>query len=300
MLWTLLLPLQLHLPPVPTLSKTPPTLPKTLQMTLPMTLILMQMSVHAFPRRARLLCVRLHHAREYTQARLNMIMCLNSDFKPQADEAAMSEVRILQFFRHVNIIRLHRSFQSRGHLHLVFEYAEQTLQQKLTSECKGKGLPLSTGKSIIYQLLCALSHMHRSVPLIFVYQVISSIWMYFPCWITLRNGQSARIHPLWKHSLPPTYTQPHFRFLFSGRSNECMWLWHIASLVLPKMKLKAVPTGFDLLSSALTLPKLYSPSPAPTWNVISGQSYCDSILSGLMTEDLNLFCVQVFGKYSPI
>lgn len=71
---------------------------------------------------------------------------------------------MLQLVRHVNIIRLYEAYRSQsGRLYLVFEYVEQTLLQELKSQRQGTGLPLLTVKLVVYQLLCALSYLHRCV-----------------------------------------------------------------------------------------------------------------------------------------
>lgn len=74
----------------------------------------------------------------------------------------MREVRLLQLVRHVNIIRLYEAYRSQsGRLYLVFEYVERTLLQELKSQRQGTGLPLPMVKLVVYQLLCALSYLHR-------------------------------------------------------------------------------------------------------------------------------------------
>ncbi|MEW5310076.1 MAG: hypothetical protein WDW38_001907 [Sanguina aurantia] len=80
----------------------------------------------------------------------------------EESEIALREVRLLQLVRHVNIIRLYEAYCSQsGRLYLVFEYVEQTLLQELKSQRQGAGLPLPTVKLLVYQLLCALSYLHR-------------------------------------------------------------------------------------------------------------------------------------------
>ncbi|KXZ56659.1 hypothetical protein GPECTOR_1g594 [Gonium pectorale] len=75
-------------------------------------------------------------------------------------EIAMREVRVLQLAKHVNIVNLLEAYKSQsGRLYLVFEYVERTLLQEL--KANRSGMPPAAVKSITWQLLQALSYLHR-------------------------------------------------------------------------------------------------------------------------------------------
>ena len=79
----------------------------------------------------------------------------------QESEIAMREVRLLQMARQQNIVHLLEAYRSQsGRLYLVFEYVDRTLLQLLKTTNK-QGLPVGIVKSVTYQLLLALSYLHR-------------------------------------------------------------------------------------------------------------------------------------------
>ena len=72
----------------------------------------------------------------------------------------MREIRMLKQLRHHNIVWLIEVFRRRGKLHLIFEYVEKTLLSELEST-RG-GLPMTTVKNIMYQLVSAIKFWHSN------------------------------------------------------------------------------------------------------------------------------------------
>lgn len=75
----------------------------------------------------------------------------------------LREIKSLRKLNHPNIIKLKEVIKVNDELNLVFEYLEENLYQLYTSyRTSNKKMPESLIKSLIYQILIALSFMHKN------------------------------------------------------------------------------------------------------------------------------------------
>ncbi|CAG9320242.1 CDKL2_2 [Blepharisma stoltei] len=80
------------------------------------------------------------------------------DENEHVKKIALREVRMLKLMRHQNIVSLLEFFQRKGRLHLIFEYVDNTILEKI--ERSPEGLDELTVKRIMFQLLEALKYCH--------------------------------------------------------------------------------------------------------------------------------------------
>lgn len=75
----------------------------------------------------------------------------------------LREIKSLKKLKHVNIIKLKEVFKLEQELYLVFEYCRTNLFKFYNEEYKAKGrqMPESLIKSIIYQIVSALAYIHK-------------------------------------------------------------------------------------------------------------------------------------------
>jgi serine/threonine protein kinase len=75
----------------------------------------------------------------------------------------LREIRSLKKLKHANIIKLKEVFKLEQELYLVFEYCRTNLFKFYSEEYKAKGrqMPESLIKSIVYQIVSALAYIHK-------------------------------------------------------------------------------------------------------------------------------------------
>ena len=80
------------------------------------------------------------------------------DVNPCIKKIALREVKSLKSVQHPNIVRFIEAFSRENKLHIVFEFVDKTVLEDI--ESSSSGLPLSTIRSYIFQLLQALNALH--------------------------------------------------------------------------------------------------------------------------------------------
>ncbi|XP_051935016.1 cyclin-dependent kinase-like 1 isoform X1 [Hippocampus zosterae] len=84
---------------------------------------------------------------------------VESEDDPMIKKIALREIRMLKQLKHVNLVNLLEVFRRKRHLHLVFEFCEQTVLNEL--EKHPRGVPEAQLKSIVWQTLQAVNFCHK-------------------------------------------------------------------------------------------------------------------------------------------
>ncbi len=88
----------------------------------------------------------------------------NEDEDSHVRKTMFREIKVLQEYRHDNIVNLREVFREKGKLYLIFDYIERTLLEELQAhqpaEEESAGLPPEQAKLFTYQMLRAISYLH--------------------------------------------------------------------------------------------------------------------------------------------
>lgn len=71
------------------------------------------------------------------------------------------EIKVLQGFKHDNIVTLQDVFREKGKLYLIFDYEQRNLLEELQAEGTG-GIKPDRVRQVVYQMLKAIQFLHSS------------------------------------------------------------------------------------------------------------------------------------------